>query len=495
MEKMVIGVVLIFIVASVLTFAGCNGNDNRLKTKNIQEGRQLAKKYCTSCHLLPQPESLNKITWAEHVLPKMGEMLGFRRFASDYILEYDTVSGITLEQWRNIVRYYVNLAPENLLERSDPKIQIGLPHFNVEAPQTNIRNPATTMVSLSDKQIVFADGLTEQVYTFTRGQISDSSKVGIGVSNYHHSDSDSKVLTMGVLYPSDSKSGKLVRLQGNDQVVLIDSLQRPVHASYADLNADAREDIIICQFGNSTGKLSWFEKNADGTFIEHILRSAPGSVKTEVYDFNKDGRPDIIALMAQGDEGFFVYYNEEKGKFREERILRLSPSYGSNYFELTDFNHDGFPDILASNGDNGDYPPVMKAYHGIRIYLNSGTNRFSEETFLPVNGIGKVVARDFDLDGDLDLASIAYFPDYKNTPEESFIYWRNNGGLQFTPFSFGAASSGRWLTMGAEDLDGDGDADIILGNAKFTVGAIPGAVMKMWDENTSSILILKNTHR
>ena len=167
-------------------------------------------------------------------------------------------------------------------------------------------------------------------------------------------------------------------------------------------------------------------------FTKHILRALPGAVKTEVYDFNNDGKPDIMALMAQGDEGMFIFYNEGKGNFREERILTLSSSYGSNYFELADFNGDGFLDILASNGDNGDYPPILKAYHGIRIYLNNGKNKFSEKLFLPVHGVGKVIARDFDADGDLDLASISYFPDYKKTPEESFIYWSNNGDLEFS---------------------------------------------------------------
>ncbi|MGZ5135711.1 MAG: FG-GAP repeat domain-containing protein, partial [Flavitalea sp.] len=422
MDKMVVAVVLVFIIVSLLPFAGCNSRDDNIRNKNIQEGRQLAKTYCGSCHLLPEPESLNKLTWAEHVLPKMAGMLGFRRFASDYIVEYDTISGITLEQWKNIVRYYVTLAPKEPLKRSNTRIQMELPNFKVEVPSTNIKNPATTMVSINPgkKQIVFADGLTEQVYTFTAGYISDSTKVGIGVSNYRTADSISTALTMGVMYPSDSKSGKLISFGEENPVILIDSLQRPVHACYADLNGDALEDIVICQFGNSTGKLSWFEKKMVGTFTEHLLRKAPGSVKTEAYDFNKDGSPDIMALMAQGDEGFFIYYNQSNGTFKEERLLRLSPSYGSNYFELADFNKDGFPDIVASNGDNGDYPPIMKSYHGIRIYLNDGTSKFSEKTFLPVNGVGKVVARDFDFDGDLDLASISYFPDYTNTPEESF---------------------------------------------------------------------------
>ena len=275
----------------------------------------------------------------------------------------------------------------------------------------------------------------------------------------------------------------------------MDSLQRPVFAEYGDVNGDTLEDIILCEFGNNTGRLSWFENKGNRIYDKHVLRAMPGAIRTQLIDLNKDGRQDIVAMLAQGDEGIFVYYNRGGGRFDEERLLQLPPSFGSNYFELADINKDGHPDILATNGDNGDYPPILKPYHGIRIYLNDGNNRFAEEVFLPMNGACKALARDFDGDGDLDIASISYFPDYAHRPEESFLYWENKGGLSFRPASFNGAASGRWLTMDAGDVDGDGDTDIILGNATFTLGNIPGWIMKGWKTNSPSVLLLKNNHK
>ena len=112
-----------------------------------------------------------------------------------------------------------------------------------------------------------------------------------------------------------------------------------------------------------------------------------------------------------------------------------------------------------------------------------------------MNGASKAIAKDFDGDGDLDIASISYFPDYSNTPEESFIYWENKGNYSFQPFSFKDAFAGRWLTMDAGDMDGDGDLDIILGNAKFPIGAVPGWLMKKWNQSSPSVLILKNKRK
>ena len=134
----------------------------------------------------------------------------------------------------------------------------------------------------------------------------------------------------------------------------------------------------------------------------------------------------------------------------------------------------------------------MKPYHGIRVYINDGRNHFREKLFLPVNGVGKALARDYDGDGDLDIASISYFPDYRHTPEESFVYWEHQGSLSFQPFSFPESINGRWLTMDAGDADGDGDLDIILGNAKFPLGDIPAWLMNKWNQSSPSILVLKN---
>ena len=224
----------------------------------------------------------------------------------------------------------------------------------------------------------------------------------------------------------------------------------------------------------------------------------PGAIKAYVRDFNQDGRPDIIVQMAQAREGIYLLYNEGGGVFRETTLLEFPPSWGSSYFEMADFNGDGAPDLLVTNGDNGDLPVLaapLKPYHGIRIYLNDGKNHFKEAWFHGMHGTYKAMARDFDGDGDLDIAAISFFPDYLHAPRESFIYFENQGGqgrFQFKPGSFLMSYSGRWLTMDAGDLDGDGKLDIVLGAFNLALGSVPPQLMSAWKRDGPSVLILKN---
>ena len=197
----------------------------------------------------------------------------------------------------------------------------------------------------------------------------------------------------------------------------------------------------------------------------------------EIRDFNKDGKPDIMVLMAQAQEHISIYYNEGQGKFSEKKVISLPPVYGASYFELIDFNKDGFQDILLTNGDNWDLSPIRKNYHGIRIYLNDGKDNFKEAWFYPMYGASKALARDFDNDGDLDIAAISFYSDL-DKPEQGFIYLTNEGGFNFKAFSTPEAAVGKWLTMEAGDFDRDGDIDLVLGSYFQSVGELTKLIAK-----------------
>jgi len=300
---------------------------------------------------------------------------------------------------------------------------------------------------------------------------------------------------IGVFSPNNAQAGTIVRSGNYNNVkplILIDTLVRPVSLAAADINGDGKTDYITCEFGYLKGALAWHENKGENNFIKHIIKAVPGAIKAYVNDYNHDGQPDIWVLFAQGDEGISLFTNNGKGGFTERQVLRFPPCHGSSYFELADINKDGYDDIVYTCGDNADYSAILKPYHGVYIFLNDGHNNFKQQYFYHINGCYKAMARDFDGDGKMDIAAIAYFADYKNNPNEGFIFLHNTGSLTYTPYTIPATNTGRWITMDVADIDGDGKPDILLANC--SVGPTISQSAYNW-KNAPPFMVLKNIAR
>ncbi|MEP7110584.1 MAG: VCBS repeat-containing protein [Ferruginibacter sp.] len=506
-----------FSITGILLFQYCNNTNNRssVNYKNdtsIQIGKTLAVQFCQSCHLFPDPSLLDKKSWRNGVLPGMGPRLGILEFNGQYYTsskDYNNIPPdyypkeplLTQLQWQHIIEYYLATAPDSLPKANRAEKMIsGLPHFTLQIPKRKFSLPSTCYISIdttnADKRIFFADANSQSLYVYNKDLVPvDSIHTKGAVVDIVFDKSRLIACNMGFMNPGNDKLGFLQifsrisanhGLYGNEEKKFT-GLARPVQVNYVDLNQDRRKDYLICEFGNLTGALIWMEQMANGSFTRHVLREAPGAIKSIVTDYNHDGLPDILSLFTQAQEGIVLYTNKGKGKFEEKQLMRFPPVYGSSSFELDDFNMDGYQDILYTCGDNADYSPIVKPYHGIYIFLNDGKYHFTQEYFFPLSGCFKAMARDFDGDGNLDIASIAFFTD-PTEKEKGFVYLHNKGGLLFQPYTFPEAASGHWLTMDVNDLDGDGKPDIILGNFNFSTQENNDSL----HINNSSFLLLKN---
>jgi len=475
---------------------------------STEQGRRLAQIYCASCHLFPEPALLDKATWEKGALPEMAPWLGLgkpkleRRRDGTTITEADVFPSapiLSQEDWDAIRDYYKATAPaEPLPQAKRPAIHTNLTQFKIKRLPYERDVPMTTLVKIDSKHLYVGDAMTHTLEALSpAGEREfavefDSAPISLRVRN-----SEIDLTLVGRLFPSDDTKGKLLKLRPKEDMRIskvLGQLRRPTDAAFADLNGDGREDFVLCQFGNRVGRFSWFENKPDGTFEEHVLIDRAGAIRAQVYDANGDGLPDLFVLMGQAREGVYLFLNRGKGAFEQTTLVEQHPAFGYSYFELVDFNQDGHIDLLTVNGDNGEYPSQPKNYHGVRIYLNDGHNHFFEKWFFPLNGAYKAVARDFDGDGDLDIAAISFFPDYRKSPEESFVYLENKGNWQFEASSFPECTAGRWITMDAGDLDGDGDIDIVLGSLVLgpTSTFIPPALEAPWKTNRLPILMLEN---
>lgn len=504
------------IIATAILFAACNINNARksVDDPSVKEGKQLAAQYCQSCHLLPAPNWADANSWEKGILPMMGPRLGiFSHNGKRYpVNKYDLTAGMDFyprspvlspEQWQKIIDYYVSVAPDEANTKQERSTPINTDLQQFELKETNFINPipATSFVAINEKNkaapFIISDAVGHLLFQFDANlQVKDSFKTKGPVVNMLIHDNELQLCDIGILNPDNGANGSIRSLffgnnkimQGQQENALIERLQRPVQALNIDLNGDGKPDYLVAEFGYLTGALSWYEFTGK-KYERHVLKAVPGAIKMEVRDFNKDGLPDIMTLFAQGDESIYLFLNQGNGNFKEERILQFPPINGSSSFELADMNQDGLEDIVYTCGDNADYSLQLKPYHGMYIFLNEGNNHFSQKYFYPLNGCYKAIARDFDKDGDLDIATISYFADFENQPEEGFVYFENKGKLQFQPSTNKILEKGRWLTMEVGDYDQDGYLDLILGN--FSVA--PSFIKSKMDwKKGPPFLVLKN---
>ena len=478
-----------------------------------RRGRELAEKYCVACHLLPEPDSLTKGAWAHYIQPEMAKWLGvepvdYEGMADGKILQqaaiYPPSPIIPEDDWFAIWDYYRAAAPSRLPAAQRTTPTLGLKQFRVHKINHHQGVPMTTLVKIDppQKRMFVGDAYGGSLFILNAaGEVTSRARMGSPPVGLFPRDTGFFLTLIGRFFPSDATEGAVTWLPAGSGLAeprsVLEQLRRPTHCVAADLNQDGREDLVVCCYGNRLGNFSWFERRADGEYDEHVLLERAGAVRADVRDYNGDGLPDILVLMAQAREGLFLFLNEGKGRFRMETVLEKPPTWGMAGFDVADFNRDGHWDLVVANGDHGDFPLPLKPYHGIRIYLNDGHNHFTEVFTYPMTGAYQVVARDFDQDGDLDLAAIAFYPDFPSGKPQSFVYLENRGDWKFEPFTCAEQDAGRWLVMDAGDVDGDGDVDLVLGS--FVRGPttipVPLSLREQWRTQGAALLLLENVGR
>jgi FG-GAP-like repeat len=483
------------LAALVISIYSCQSKESKAE--------RMSKHYCSTCHQFPEPNLLDKKTWERFVLPEMAFRMGLDNSRLMSGVNVDDLPSIMMvvpqepimstDEWLEIKKYYLENAPDSLPLPEKAPAQ-NLTQFTGTQVRLGRNFPMVTLVqqdTLNGK--IFVGTRDSRLYRLNNQLVKEDSFLLPSPPSRVSFQKDKNVLVtaMGIMDPNDQTKGQLLNLNADQHTTttILDSLRRPVYFEVADLNGDHLEDYVVCAFGNYTGALLAYENLGTGKFKRHVVNGLPGSRKVVVRDFNGDGLKDILALTAQGDERIVLFRNKGDFQFTDEVLLRFPPVYGSSYFDLADFNHDGQIDILYTNGDNSDYSSILKPYHGVRIFLNDGHFKFTQSWFYPMNGASQALARDFDGDGDIDVAAISFFPDFDHTPEEGFIYFENTE-KDFKAFTTPLAKSGRWLVMEACDIDHNGSMDLILGSLAFRTRN--RKIFEGWMIDKTSLLLLSN---
>ncbi|WP_339842250.1 VCBS repeat-containing protein [uncultured Maribacter sp.] len=495
----------VFYISFIFLFISCS-SENRPKEVVLYEN------YCASCHIAPDIQDLPKDIWENFVLPDMAARMGIITSENHpyYKLSfreqmaviksgvYPSKPIINEKDWELLKNYIIEMAPDSLVNNANETSGSVLNQFNATPVMLDsVEGSLFTFLKI--------DSINNQILTGNRkGELSSynlATKENKFIGYFDLAITDARIVgdsvyvtNMGIMDPNEIPRGRSILRNGNSTAVLQDSLHRPVHTLYIDLDKNGSEEIIISEFGNLRGKLTLLEKDSYGFYKNRTLLNLPGAIRVIPKDMNNDGKDDLVVMAAQGDEAVYILYQKDNLEFSVEKVIRFSPVYGSSWFELVDYNGDGFDDIITVNGDNADKSFVHKPYHGMRIHLNDGENNFKETYFYPLNGATRLIAKDFDQDGDIDFALLATFPDYEKHPEYNFVYLNNvnSSNYTFKQELLADTKMARWFLIDSADIDGDGDEDIVLSALTYSFTPVPKELEEAWSESYTDLLILEN---
>lgn len=235
-----------------------------------------------------------------------------------------------------------------------------------------------------------------------------------------------------------------------------------------DINNDGLDDIYIGGAAGFPGSI--YVQKSEGSFTELLTESfktdaAQEDLDAVFADINGDGFADLIVVSGgnekdSGDDFYLdrYYENDTQGSFIKKEIINGLPESGSKVI-ASDYDNDGDIDLfIGGRIKPHEYP--LPATSQLLINQNGSLKNRTEEFAPEFKDLGLVtdaIWSDVDGDGDQDLLVVGeWMP---------IAYFENNKGiLTKKDLAALAAISGWWFSIEKGDFDQDGDDDFIVGN-------------------------------
>src|SRR5262249_5311399 len=228
-----------------------------------------------------------------------------------------------------------------------------------------------------------------------------------------------------------------------------------VRVATADVNHDGIDDIIAAAGPGGGPHVRVFD-GATGVMIEEFMAygaSFTGGVFVAAADVNHDGFADIVTGAGAGGGPHVEVFDGKTGALLDSFMAYNSGFTGGVTVAGGDINGDGFADVITGAGAGGG-PHV-------RVFDGTNTSNLLRDfvAYSPLFGGGAEVAAG-DVNGD-GMADISTGAGSGGSPHVKVFSGLDNSVLA-SFLAYSAAFAGG-VTVAAEDVNGDGLADIITG--------------------------------
>jgi gliding motility-associated-like protein len=256
------------------------------------------------------------------------------------------------------------------------------------------------------------------------------------------------------------------------QKVLLDASQFAFRVFIRDLNQDGKPELIVSNSfddlnASTDNQLYIFPNQSSSSsiaFASPIKLSVTGASTTyglDVQDLDGDGKADIIVNQFQTND-LFIFKNQSTGNLTFAPVQKITANGSFNNVTSSDLNKDGLLDlVVTATLDNN-----------MHLFINNstvGNISFQAPQILPTSaGPWGVEVSDIDGDGDADIV-------VANRNEARVNVFRQDAALSFTKLDIPTAKPCRNLRVGDYDADGKPDIALTSFGITFSVDVIRNA--------------------
>ncbi|MEL7219846.1 MAG: VCBS repeat-containing protein [Bacteroidota bacterium] len=323
-----------------------------------------------------------------------------------------------------------------------------------------------TLASLNDVKVADVDGdfdadfivATENgVFLLENNEgifnASSISNINAGAANYGDLDGDGD---LDLAVKNDAEDNvRILFNNGNGSwsagSVISDCIGNLGHVEIIDIDNDEDLDLL---YGRTTTRVTVFENNGSGTFTQGYNINAILPSICHGIDIDGDGAKDVLTYKGNPstEKPKVSWYPNQNNTFPDREQVTLH------------FQDNDRPSFAAGDLDNDGDNDLLVQHEAIRTSWNIGDNLLSVPELTAAASAGKdVILKDANEDGFLDV--LAY--------RDNLLLWMINDGTGQFPneISVGNLSYSTVAAMGAEDLDNDGDLDVLASSYDNDTGS------------------------